>query len=101
MPVVKYDRPLGQGARKRHYHKAERGKVIDFMVQLEVQVGGEWKEVIRYDCTHNFAHMDRYDLEGKRKKDDLELNYEEALTLADTDINDNWEKYQQRFLKRG
>lgn len=101
MSVVKYDRPLGQGAKKRHYHKTERGKVVDFMVQLEVAVKGEWKEVIRYDCTHSFVHIDRYNLEEKRKKEDLELSYEDALTLADTDINDNWEKYRQRFLKGG
>lgn len=55
MSVVKYDRPLGRGARKRHYHKTERGKVADFMVQLEVTVKGEWKEVIRYDCTHGLV----------------------------------------------
>lgn len=62
---------------------------------------GEWKEVIRYDCAHGFVHKDRYNLEGRRKKEDLELSYEDALTLADTDINDNWEKYRQRFLGGG
>lgn len=92
---------MGHGARKRHHHKTEWGKVVDFMVQLEIAVKGEWKQVIRYDCAHGFAHKDRYNLEGRRKKEDLELSYEDALTLADTDINDNWEKYQQRFLGGG
>lgn len=101
MSVVRYDRPLGQSARKRHYHKTEHGKVIEFMVQLEVEVKGEWMGVIRYDCAHGFAHMDRYNVEGNRKKEDLELSYEDALTLADTDINDNWERHRQRFLEGG
>ena len=30
---------------------------------------------------------------------DLYLGYEDALTLADDDINENWEIYRERFLK--
>jgi len=36
-------------ARKRHYHATEAGKIIKFVVQLEVKSGGVWKEAIRYD----------------------------------------------------
>ena len=39
--------PYGEDARKRHYHKAIRGKVEKFMVQLEVKCEGNWKEVVR------------------------------------------------------
>jgi hypothetical protein len=27
------------------------------------------------------------------------MNYEDALTYADDDINENWEIYRDRFLK--
>jgi len=27
------------------------------------------------------------------------MSYEDALTLADDDINENWELYRERFLK--
>jgi hypothetical protein len=27
------------------------------------------------------------------------MDYEDALSFADDDINDNWENYKQRFLK--
>jgi len=30
-----------EGVRKRHYHETEKGKVIYFAVQLEVNVEGE------------------------------------------------------------
>jgi len=56
---------LGERARKRHYHKADKEHVVTFVVQLEVEVeDGVWKPVIRYDCAHNFAHRDRYNLKG-------------------------------------
>ena len=70
-----------------------------FVVQLEVKVGGTWKEVVRYDCAHDYAHKDLYNNEGKRSKINLYMNYEDALSFADDDINDNWEIYKQRFLK--
>lgn len=101
MPEKTYTRTLGENARKRHYHKTEKGKVIDFVVQLEVKVQGQWKAVIRYDCTHDFAHIDRYNIRGEKEKGEIVLPYGEGLTLADEDINLNWEFYKDRFLKGG
>ena len=94
-----YTRDLGEGARKRHYHKTEKGKVIYFAVQLEVELEGKWKPVIRYDCSHDFAHIDRYNNKGKKIKEIIYLTYEESLTLADEDININWELYKEKFLR--
>jgi len=94
-----YTRALGENARKRHYHKTEKGKVVNFVVQLEVKVEGSWKSVIRYDCAHDFAHLDRYNISGETSKEELHLPYAECLTLADEDININWASYAERFLR--
>ena len=99
MPERSYTRLLGKGARKRHFHKIEKGKVIDFVVQLEVKVGGEWKPVVRYDCAHDFSHIDRYNIRGEQVKEPIDLPYSEALTMADEDINLNWESFKERFLR--
>ena len=94
-----YTRALGEDARKRHSHTTERGKVVDFVVQLEVKVDEEWKIVLRYDCAHDFSHVDRYNIDGEQRKEDLRLPYGEALTLADEDINLHWQTYVDRFLR--
>ncbi len=99
MPEKTYTRTLGEGARKRHSHRTEKGRVLDFVIQLEVKVGETWKPVLRYDCSHDYAHIDRYNIKGEQEKEALRLSYEEALTLADEDINLNWESYKDRFLK--
>ena len=36
MSVTEYVIPLGDNARKRHYHEADKGKVTGFAVQMEV-----------------------------------------------------------------
>ena len=56
-------------------------------------------DATRYDCAHNFAHRDRYDLQGEQSKEELPLRYTEALDLADRDINENWELHKEKFLQ--
>ena len=98
MAEKSYIIPYSKDAIKRHYHKTERGRVVSFVVQLEVEVKGEWKPVVRYDCSHKFIHRDSYNLRGRQRKEELNLNYEEALTFADEDIDENWERYRTAFL---
>jgi hypothetical protein len=94
-----YVRALREGARKRHYPKTDKGAVTGFMVQLEIAVNGVWRPVIRYDCAHDFSHIDRYNVDGKQEKEQLQFPYDEALTLADEDIDLNLETYKTRFLE--
>ena len=98
MPEKQYLILLDFNARKRHYHYAEKGKIIKFVVQLEIKTGEIWKEVIRYDCAHGFTHKDCYTIKGQSRKINTSLGYEDALLLADEDINENWEIYRERFL---
>ena len=86
-------------ARKRHFHLTKAGMVAEFVVQLEIKTGGIWKEVIRYDCAHDYTHKDCYNIKGQCRKINLYLDYKNALTLADDDINENWEIYREKFLK--
>jgi len=90
---------LDDGVRKRHYHKTEKGHVTNFAVQLELRIQGEWRVVIRYDCSHGFSHVDRYDIKGKKTKKTLDLTFDSALTFGDWDINENWRKYRNAFLR--
>ena len=65
MPEKQYLILLDIDARKRHYHVTEAGRITKFVVQLEVKTGGVWREVIRYDCAHDYAHKDCYNIKGQ------------------------------------
>ena len=99
MPEKEYLILLDIDVRKRHYHKVERGEIRNFVVQLELRIGDNWKPVVRYDCAHNFAHRDSYDQKGAARKVNLSMAYEDALTFADDDINENWQLYRDKFLR--
>jgi len=60
MPEKEYLILLDLDVRKRHFHQTKAGRITKFVAQLEIKIFGEWKEVIRYDCAHDFAHKDRY-----------------------------------------
>jgi len=89
------------GVRKRHYHETDRGRVLYFAVQLEVRVNEVWKTVVRYDCSHRFSHIDKYDIKGNKTKITLDLSFESALTFGEWDIDENWSNYREEFLKGG
>lgn len=98
--VTEYVWPLGEGARKRHYHETRHGKVVAFAVQLEVELRGRWVAVVRYDMAHGRAHVDLYQTPTRKRKEFLDLSPAEAMTLADEDIKENWQEYQAEFLRR-
>ena len=90
---------MGENARKRHYRETDKGKVVGFAVQLEVFDDDRWQAVIRYDSAHGFTHIDRYYLDGRKIKEEINLKLSEVLILADEDIKENWKIYQKVFLE--
>jgi hypothetical protein len=73
--------------------------VLKFTIQLELENKGKWRPVIRYDTAHGYAHIDRFDLQGKSRKERLRLSFAKALTRAERDIKQNWPVYRERFLE--
>ena len=99
LPETNYTLPVGSDTRIRHYHRTQARKVVEFSVQLEIEIHNEWRPVIRYDTAHGFAHIDRYNVRGRAKKERLALNFGEALTRAEREIKQNWSVYRERFLR--
>lgn len=99
MGTKEYILLLAHDARKRHYHETVRGKIVRFVVQLEIYHRDKWWPVVRFDSAHGFSHTDRYNIKGEKRKEILDLPFEEATTLADIDINENWDHYRGRFLR--
>ena len=99
MAEKRYILPVWTDTRIRHYHRSEGRRIVEFSLQLEVEVQGVWREVIRYDTAHGFAHIDRFNLRGKRRKESLPLEHAEALTRAERDLKQNWFTYRERFLR--
>lgn len=100
MKVTHYAYLLTLNDRKRHEHVTEQGSVVQFMVQYETYVEGEWFPLIRYDTAHGFPHVDRVRADGTVEKIPLlTKDLAEALTFADQDIDENWERYKEAYLK--
>ncbi len=97
---VEFVLPFSKEDRYRHYHLRIKGQVIDFAVQYETFINGEWFPVVRYDTSHGFVHRDILNIRAEKRKTPLFItDKNDALTFAENDIKDNWEVYKQRFLK--
>jgi hypothetical protein len=92
---------LTETDRKRHEHMSDKGRVVEFIVQYETKLQDKWVPVIRYDTAHGFAHKDILNPDGTSEKILLgNVNYNELLTFAERDINENWQRYKDRYIGR-
>ena len=92
---------LSEKDRKRHEHVIDKGKVIGFAVQYEMLIGDKWMPVVRYDTAHGYAHKDLLKPDGSKEMIFMGIgDLNEALTLADKDISENWERYKERYSRR-
>lgn len=86
--------------RIRHTHISSYEKILEFILQLEIDIRDKWHPIIRYDTSHGFAHRDYCHPDGRVEKTPLFVsNYNEALTFAQEDLNINWELYREHYLK--
>lgn len=100
MKIVEYVTPLGFGGRRRTRHIRGDNKIIEFVVQYEINIKNRWYPVVRYDTAHRFAHKDILSFKGDVKKEILPFHdFNLALTFAEKDLKDNWQKHRERYLK--
>lgn len=77
----------------------EKAKVVDFKVMYNTIIAGKEHQVVRYDCSHGYAHKDILYQKPKRKEEMARLEYDKLLDLAKDDITSNWEEYKKKYLK--
>ena len=79
--------------RARIIVEQERGKILDLVVQLEVNDDG-WKAVVRYDLAHGKPHKDLIHKDGQREKIWFaETDLKKLLTSAELDMRKNWKTH--------
>ena len=86
--------------RIRHIHKSYRGKILKFVIQLEVYTKKHWHPVVRYDTVHDFVHRDYLHVDGRINKTPVFIDdYNKALNFAQEDLKANWKLYRKQFLE--
>lgn len=76
----------------------EKNKILEFVVQYEIEILHKWHPVVRYDTRHGFAHRDILHADGSSEKEPLwGQDYNLNLTHATEDLKHNWQRYRQKF----
>jgi hypothetical protein len=78
-----------------------RSQLLDFALTQQVRDGGQWYDVVRYDCAHDEVHVDRF-RKGRRgsvKKSVCGLDQiEDGYEIANNAIFDGWEENRRRYF---
>ena len=86
--------------RYRHYHVWEGNQIVEFRIQFEAWVDGEWYPIVRYDTAHEQPHRDLIHVDGSETKEWFSIyTVAEILTIGQRDIMENWLTYRQQFEK--
>jgi len=76
----------------------EMGAIQGFVVQYEALINNRWREIIRYDTRHGFAHKDIIHPNGKKEKQPLLYqDYNTAFTFAVDDLKNSWRWYRHGY----
>ena len=103
MREERYDYLLADDARLRVRFTAKRGKVVEFVAQLEFFGQEEWEPLVRYDSAHGFPHRDQYFPDGTVSKHEPlpASDLGEALTYAINKIKREWAELCQDVRRSG
>lgn len=80
-----------------------KGKIENYVVQLEHLMGNDWKQVVRFNYSHGFVHKDIFDIYGNQvNKIDLgsSTNLKHVVESAIKDIKENYKDYIDKFKKQ-
>lgn len=100
MQEVAFLRWVSDTCRIRHLHWQQKGRVVRFVVQLEVLLHDQWHAVRRYDTAHGFAHCDILHPDGRVEKLPLAFHdHNAALTFAETELRGHWQLEATRYVE--
>ena len=78
----------------------EKGKILKFVVQYEAKIKDKWRQIVRYDTSHGFAHKDIIHPSGQKEKQPLYFpTFNAAFTFAIQDLKISWKWYRAAYEK--
>ena len=79
----------------------EGGRVRRFVVQYETTSDEQRVPVVRFDTAHGLAHRDQMFRDREPIKTPLgdHLSLDEALQIADDEVQRHWRTYRSKFMR--
>jgi len=91
---------FSQTCRLRERFIKNQGIILEFAIQLEIEVEGKWMAIRRYDTAHGFFHCDTIHADGQTEKQPIPaVNFNEALSIAEHELRQFWKIHRDEFIK--
>lgn len=101
MRKKEFIRPLSNEDRIRENFSVDKGKVERIVVQYESYIHDKWIPIIRFDTAHDFFHKDIINPDFTKNKIEItSFNLNDALTFAELDLKNNWQRYKAQYLEK-
>jgi LEA14-like dessication related protein len=101
MRKKEFIRPLSNEDRIRENFSVDKGKVERIVVQYESYITDKWAPIVRFDTAHDFFHKDIINPDKTKVQIRISsFNLNDALTYAELDLKNNWQRYKTQYLEK-
>jgi len=101
MRKKEFIRPLSHENRIRENFSVDKGEVKRIVVQFESRIHDKWVPIIRFDTAHDFFHKDIMNPDKTKVQIKISsFNLNDALTYAELDLKNNWQRYKAQYLEK-
>lgn len=101
MRTKEFIRLLSHEDRIRENFTLDRGIVKRIIVQYESFIQEKWTPIVRFDTAHNFFHKDVINPDKTKFQIKItSFNLNDALTYAELDLKNNWQRYKTQYLEK-
>ncbi|HEX9971308.1 MAG TPA: hypothetical protein VGD14_04480 [bacterium] len=101
MRKKEFIRPLSNEDGIRENFSVDKGKIKRIVVQYECYIQDKWVPIIRFDTAHHFFHKDIINPDTTKIQIKITtFNLNDALTFAEIDIQNNWQRYKTQYLEK-
>jgi hypothetical protein len=96
---IDFTRQLSEDDGMRVVIKTDKSEVKRFQVIQISVIDGTSYQILRYDCAHGVPHKDKLYTHPPKKEDMSELPMKTLYELAKNDIEQNYKKYRQEYIR--
>jgi len=83
----------------RAYISVSNGVVQEFSIMYNTIIDGKEHTVVRYDCSHGFAHKDELFGEKKEKIPMPNLDLNKLVDIALDEIQRDWQAQKNQYMR--
>jgi|GEM_PF-866802 len=99
MKIITDVRPLSRSDSVYTKLTVDHGVIVEFAVVQIADINGQTHQIVRYDCSHGYAHKDCLYTRAQRKERLPERPFDELFRMAIKEVEKEWQRNKSLYMR--